>query len=118
VRTSFLIASLALGVAAAPASATQTMVCAAKGKNAPMVSLAIGHAAEPGVASAYFQVGGKEVKVAVSQSWLDRDRVWVNLGDPDLMEVLVRLRASGRDQPRGTLSYKGRMWNVRCSEGD
>ena len=107
--------TLALLLAAAPASATQTMVCDGEGKNAPSVGLAIGHAAEPGVANAYFQADGKEVKVAVSQSWLDDDKVWVNLGDPDLMEILVKLRASGPpDNLRGTLVYKGKTWKIRC----
>ena len=104
-----------LALAAAPAGATQTMVCDSNEKGSPSVGLAIGHAAEPGVASAYFE-DGKEVKVAVSQSWLDDDKVWVNLGDPDLMVILVKLRASGKpDNLRGTLTYKGKTWKVRCS---
>ena len=109
-----LLAVLALS--ANPAAATETMVCDSKEKSAPSVGLAIGHAAEPGVASAYFEADGKEVKVAVSQSWLDDDKVWVNLGDPDLMELLVKLRASGPPgNIRGTLTYKGKTWKVRCT---
>jgi hypothetical protein len=101
---------------AMPAAATQTMVCDSKEKGAPSVGLAIGHAAEPGVASAYFEAGGQEIKVAVSQSWLDDDKVWVNLGDPDLMELLVKLRASGPPgNIKGTLTYKGKTWKIRCS---
>ena len=116
VRTGFLTG---LVLAATPAIATQTMVCDSKEKGAPSVGLAIGHAAEPGVASAYFEADGKEVKVAVSQSWLDDDKVWVNLGDPDLMEILAKLRASGPpDNLRGTLTYKGKTWKVRCGEGE
>lgn len=104
---------------AAPALATESLTCAAPGKNAPMVGLAIGHAAEPGVANAYFQVGDQEIKVAVSQSWLDDDKIWVNLGDPDLMEVLVKLRASGPpNRLRGTLRYKGKTYKVRCDFED
>lgn len=91
------------------------MDCSAIGKDAPSVGLAIGHAAEPGLANAYFSDGKQEIKVAVSQSWLDDDKVWVNLGDPDLMEILVKLRASGPpDNIRGTLTYKGKTWKVRC----
>lgn len=102
--------------AAMPAGATQTMICAGEGENAPSVGLAIGHAAEPGVASAYFEADGKEVKVAVSQSWLDDERLWVNLGDPELMEILVRIRAEGSpDKLRGMLTYKGKRWKIRCS---
>ena len=105
----------AMLVAACPVGATQTMICDSKDKGAPSVGLAIGHAAEPGVASAYFDADGKEVKVAVSQSWLDDDKVWVNLGDPDLMEILVKLRASGKPGDlRGTLTYKGKTWKIRC----
>ena len=111
-----LSAMLSLGLAAMPAAATQTTICSADEKGGPSVGLAIGHAAEPGVASAYFEADGKEVKVAVSQSWLDDDKLWVNLGDPDLMEVLVKLRANGPpDNLRGTLAYKGKTWKIRCS---
>ena len=112
-----ILATLALGLASSPASATETMICSAPGKGAPSVGLAIGHAAEPAVASAYFEADGAEVKVAVSQSWLDDDKVWVNLGDPDLMELLVKLRASGPPgNLRGTLTYKGKTWKIRCGE--
>ena len=114
-RISIAVAGLVLGLGATPAFATQTMVCAGEGKGAPSVGLAIGHAAEPGIVSAYFEADGKEVKVAVSQSWLDDDKVWVNLGDPDLMEIVARLRASGKpDNLRGTLAYKGKTWKIRC----
>ena len=110
-----LFAMTLIGFGATQAAATQTMVCDSNEKGSPSVGLAIGHAAEPGVASAYFEAEGKEVKVAVSQSWLDDDKVWVNIGDPDLMEILVKLRASGKpDNLRGTLTYKGRTWKIRC----
>ena len=111
--------ALMLSAAATPAFATESLTCAAPGDKGPMVGLAIGHAAEPAVASAYFQADGAEVKVAVSQSWLDDDKVWVNLGDPDLMEILAKLRASGPPgNLRGTLTYKGKTWKVRCGEGE
>lgn len=110
-----LVAAASSWIVAAPAFATQTMICDGPAKGTPSVGLAIGHAAEPGIASAYFEADGKEVKVAVSQSWLDDDKVWVNLGDPDLMELLVKLRASGPpDNIRGTLTYKGKTWQIRC----
>ena len=116
VRICGFLALAALAFAASPAAATQTMVCDGEDKDAPSVGLAIGHAAEPGIASAYFQADGKEVKVAVSQSWLDDDKVWVNLGDPDLMEILVKIRASGPPEDlRGTLAYKGKTWKIRCA---
>jgi len=111
--------ALTLSAIAAPALATESMTCSAPGDKGPMVGLVIGHAAEPAVSQAYFQADGAEVKVAVSQSWLDDDKVWANLGDPDLMEVLVKLRASGPpDKLRGTLSYKGKTYKVRCSFED
>ena len=110
-----LILPLAVAVSA-PVLATQSMTCSPPGENVPTVGLAIGHAAEPGVANAYFSDGREEIKVAVSQSWLDDDKVWVNLGDPDLMELMVKLRASGPPgNIRGTLTYKGKTWKVRCS---
>ena len=111
--------ALVLAAAASPAFATESMTCSAPGDNAPMVGLVIGHAAEPAVANAYFQADGAEIKVAVSQSWLDDDKVWVNLGDPDLMEVLVKLRASGTpNRLKGTLAYKGKTYKITCSFED
>jgi len=111
--------ALMLSAAATPAFATESLTCAAPGDKGPMVGLAIGHAAEPAVASAYFQADGAEVKVAVSQSWLDDDKVWVNLGDPDLMEVLVKMRMSGPpDKLRGTIVYKGKTYKASCSFDD
>lgn len=109
-----LVLPLALAISA-PAAATESMTCSPPGDDVPAVGLAIGHAAEPGVANAYFFDGKDEIKVAVSQSWLDDDKVWVNLGDPDLMELMVKLRASGPPgNIRGTLTYKGKTWKVRC----
>lgn len=111
--------ALILSALATPAFATESLVCSAPGDKGPIVGLAIGHAAEPGVASAYFQADGAEVKVAVSQSWLDDDKVWVNLGDPDLMEVLVKMRMSGPpDKLRGTIVYKGKTYKASCSFDD
>ena len=111
--------ALMLSAAATPAFATESLTCAAPGDKGPMVGLAIGHAAEPAVASAYFQADGAEVKVVVSQSWLDDDKVWVNLGDPDLMEVLVKMRMSGPpDKLRGTIVYKGKTYKASCSFDD
>ena len=113
------LAALAIGLSATPAGATESMTCSAPGDNSPMVGLAIGHAAEPGVANAYFSDGKEEIKVAVSQSWLDDDKIWVNLGDPDLMEILVKLRASGKpNRMYGTLTYKGKTWKVKCDFDD
>lgn len=115
-KAAYRLAALALAVCAVPAAATESMNCSPPGDNVPFVGLAIGHAAEPGVANAYFSDGRGEIKVAVSQSWLDDDKVWVNLGDPELMELLVKLRASGPPgNIRGTLTYKGKTWKVRCT---
>lgn len=112
-------AALVLLIGAAPAAATQGMTCSAPGENTPSVGLAIGHAAEPGVANAFFWDGKEEIKVGVSQSWLDDERIWVNLGDPDLMEILVKLRATGApNRMRGTLTYKGKTWKVKCDFDD
>src|SRR6186997_2550111 len=57
------VAALSLLIGAAPVGATESMDCSREGEGAPSVGLAIGHAAEQGVANAYFSDGKQEIKV-------------------------------------------------------
>lgn len=114
-----LVAALAVAAVAVPAFATQGMTCAPPGKDWPSVGLVIGHAAEPGVANAYFNDDKGEVKVEVSQSFIDDDKVWVNLGDEGLMNLVAKLRAAGPPgKIVGTLTYKGKTYKVRCKSDE
>ena len=113
------IAATALFAWPASAWATEGMTCAPPGKDWPSVGLVIGHAAEPGVANAYFNDDKGEVKVEVSQSWIDDDKVWVNLGDEGLMNLVAKLRAAGPPgKILGTLVYKGKTYKVRCKSDE
>jgi hypothetical protein len=104
---------------ASPAFATEGMTCAPPGKDWPLVGLTIGHAAEPGVANAVLVDDKGEVTVEVSQSFIDDDKVWVNLGDEGLMNLVAKLRAEGPPgKIYGTLSYKGKTYKVRCSSDE
>ena len=110
---------LLLAALSAPAHATESMTCSASGKDSPSVGLVIGHAAEPVVAQAHFWDGKTEVKVEVSQAFIDDDKVWVNLGNEGLMTLVAKLRAAGKPgNIRGTLTYKDRSYPVRCSFDD
>lgn len=110
----FIVAPFLVFIAA-PALATQGLTCSASGKGAPSVGLVIGHAAEPGIAQANLFDGNKDVPVAISQAWLDDRRAWVNLGDPDLMALVAKLRVTGTGaNRRGTLWLNGKTYAVRC----
>ena len=109
------VAAMVALLSAAPAFATESLTCTPPGKAEPLVRFSIGHAAEPTISSAYFETDGAEVTVAVSQSWVDKDRMWVNLGDDGLENVIVQFRANGSgERPHGTLVYKGKTYKVRC----
>ena len=111
----FIVAPILVFIAA-PALATQGLTCSAAGKEAPSVGVVIGHAAEPGIAQANLFDGTKDVPVAISQSWIDDSRVWVNLGDPDLMALVAKLRVTGKGaNRRGTLWLNGKTYAVRCT---
>lgn len=113
------MALLAAGLTTTPAWGTQGMTCAPPGKDWPTVGLVIGHAAEPGIAGANFTDDKGEVKVEISQSWIDDDKVWVNLGDEGLMNLVAKLRAAGSPgKIVGTLSYKGRTYKIRCKSDE
>lgn len=100
--------------AATPALATQGMICGGKGASIHML---FGNAAVPGLISAELTAGGVIVPSAIARSWAGDNMTWVDLADPDQMEVIASLRiVYAKRAWRGTLTYKKRRIAVRCEE--
>lgn len=113
--TSRLLIALAATLAiAAPASATQGMLCSGKGAS---MHLLFGHAAVPGLVSAELTAGETVVPSAIARSWADEKEIRVDLADPDQMALIasLRLRPGARGW-RGNLTYQRRKIAVRCEE--
>lgn len=109
-----LIAIAGIFIVAAPARATQAMLCSGKGVD---MHLLFGNAAVPGLVSAELRSGNTVVPSAVARSWADQRRIWVDLADPDQMALIASLRlSSARSGWRGRLTYGGRRVAVRCEE--
>jgi hypothetical protein len=112
-KLGFAVLPLAF-LAAAPAAATQGMICSGKGASIRML---FGHAAVPALMNAELMDGDAVVPSAIARSWAGDQETWVDLADPDQMAVIASLRVTyvKRDW-RGTLTYKGRKITVRCEE--
>jgi len=125
----FVLAALALAFAS-PAFATAGLECRPTAGKGPTLRLVIGHAVAPSIVSVRMNDGlawnsGQERMgsrgLAVVRSWLDEERVWLDLADPDLTRFEGRLRAVFRPRLRGrpalgTFVRNGRTWKVRCVE--
>lgn len=112
--TRLLIALAAALAFAAPAQATQGMICSGKGASIRML---FGHAAVPALINAELEVRGAVVPSAIARSWADKTVTWVDLADPDQMALIASLRLTyARRAWRGTLTYNKRRIPVRCEE--
>ena len=116
------IFSLMLAVAtfglAAPAQATGGLVCRTAGARPIDLRLVISHTAVPAVVSARLIEYGRDVPVALAQSWLEPDDIRVDLVDRNALRHELRLRARKNGR-----AYDGSVWRggkrhwVRCREG-
>lgn len=121
-------AALAAVCCAAPAGATSGFLCSPLSGTGPSVSLVIGHGLGSLLAGANLSVGGvtrstlgEGAPLVASRSWIDEDRLWLDLTDSNLMRYEARLRAqwTGRGRNRllaGTLVVGGRLYRVSCEE--
>jgi hypothetical protein len=112
-----------------PAFATGGLLCKPVGEAEPALSLVIGHGYAPSIVCANLREGGRwhstcgeDDPLVVGRSWLDRERVWVDIIDRRNGSEQVRLRAAVvPKQPihtaLGTLTRRGKTYRVRCLEG-
>ena len=122
-RYAFPAALLALA-AAKPALATGGFVCSPVGAKEPMISLVIGHGIPGGVVGVNLKERGRWLstdrpgdRIVLDQSWIDRERTWVDVVHPGTgaPEAQLRVRNQGYGGT-GTLVRKGRTYQVRCTQ--
>jgi hypothetical protein len=105
-------------LAASPAHATGGLVCRTPGSPSIEVALVVSHTAVSSVVSARLTDNGRQVPVAVAQSWLEPNEVRLDLTDRNATRHELRLRARGNGRV-----YDGSIWRlgqrrwVRCREG-
>lgn len=115
--TKLLFAPALALVAATPAHATGGLFCSTAGAHPIELQLVIGHNAVSAVVQARLRDNGRDVPVALAQSWLERNEVRVDLVDPNALRHELRLRAKLRGN-----HYDGSLWRggkrrwVRCRE--
>ena len=112
-----LLLLLPLLALAVPANATGGLVCRTAGARPIEVAMVISHTAVSSVVSARLADNGREVPVALAQSWLEPNEVRLDLTDKNAARHELRLRAKKNGR-----SYDGSVWRlgqrrwVRCRE--
>ena len=116
-RLLLFASSIAVGVAA-PAHASGGLACRTAGARPIDLRLVISHTAVSAVVSARMVDSGREVPVALAQSWIEPGEIRVDLTDRNAQRHELRLRAR-----KNGLAYDGSVWRggkrhwVRCREG-
>ena len=126
-RASIAIAALTLAIAS-PALATGGLLCKPVSGAEPWLSLTIGHGYAGGIACANLKEGGRwqsacqpTDRLAIARSWIDRQRVWLDIVDRKEGRDEAKLRALVQPKQRihtaiGSLTRRGRTYKVRCIE--
>ena len=112
------LALIALGLGAAtPAWATGGIACRTAGPDPIALDLVVGHGAVSTIVSARLTHAGRQVPVAIAQSWLDGEELRLELVDPAAMRQELRLitRRAG-DRYDGSVWRAGKRRWVRCRE--
>lgn len=110
-----LIAPLLL--VSVPAQATGGLICRTAGARPIELALVVSHTAVSSVVSARLSDNGRDVPVALAQSWLEPNEVRLDLTDRNATRHELRLRAK-----RSRAGYDGSIWRlgqhrwVRCRE--
>lgn len=125
-KTAFAAGLLAVACfAATQAAATQGQACRVLSGNGPSIGIVIG---STGIAGASLTEGGvtrntmaPDAPLAIAQAWIDEQRLWIDLTDPNHLrsEGRLRLAWTGRGRTRhlaGTFVRGGRLYRVRCEE--
>lgn len=118
----FLLA-LPLLLAATPALATGGFDCeSTDGSNIRMIG-AVGHVVGAPLVGATLILGERELRttdaapqLVIARSWLDSERIWVDLADPQLERFEAQLRVEVGEEwtATGTLVRDGVTHPVRC----
>jgi hypothetical protein len=125
-RIAFAAGLLAVACfSASPAAATQGQSCRVLSGTGPSIGIVIG---STGIAGASLTEGGAtrntmaaDPPLAIAQAWIDEQRLWIDLTDPNHMrsEGRLRLAWTGRGRGRhlaGTFVRGGRLYRLRCEE--
>ena len=128
-----MIRAFALALAAltlsSPGLATGGLLCKPVSGTGPWLSLVIGHSYAPGIVCANLKEGGRWIsscqekdRMMVARSWLDRQRVWIDIIDRNNGRDEAKLRAVVQPKQRfhtalGTLTRRNKTYKVRCVEG-
>lgn len=113
----------------APALATSGFSCRPVEQGGPGLDLVVGHGAGPAIAQASLResegdllgTAGERPALLIAQSWIDAERLWLDLTDRNAARYEARLRLALRSGARGaglsgTIDRGGRIWRVRCIE--
>lgn len=107
-------------IPATPAFATSTLECTAAGR--PVLRLVV---ADAGITDATLINGAHEMSsarpnpaITIGQSWIDRQELKADIFDGNVEQQIatLRTRAQGAGVYAGTLVWRGRTQQVRCSE--
>lgn len=112
--------------ASSPALASASFECEATDASGAMISGGMARAIAAPLESAELVIDGEAMstrddppRIAIGQSWIDGERLWVDLVDPQLLRFEARLRAAtdAAGDTRGTLTRDGRAYPVICLRG-
>jgi len=118
------IASL---LSAAPAFATGTIHCETSVRDGPEIYLVVGRGAAGSVTQMHlsgsagqFTTGNGPTAPVISQTWLDRQELKVDVIDHNAEFHVARLigRRAGENRYRATLRYRGRTYPMICAFED
>ncbi|HYI47440.1 MAG TPA: hypothetical protein VEX35_03145 [Allosphingosinicella sp.] len=121
-RTASLLAAAAGLVAASPALATSTIHCRSPERGAPRLDLSVG-TGPSAITQARLTDGARELLTGqdaasprITQSWLDRQLLKLDLADSNVEHFIARLDTrKGRGVSfHGTLRYRDRTWRISC----
>lgn len=106
-----------LVVIATPAHATGGVICRTAGARPVELALVISHTAVSAIVSARLTDNGREIPVALAQSWLEPNEIRLDLTDRNAArhELRLRARANGAAYDGSIWRFGKRRW-VRCRE--
>jgi hypothetical protein len=124
-RAAAVLTALGCLLAAAPAQATQGLLCRPESGARPRISLVIGAGGIAGASideRGHWVTVGPETGLTLAQAWIDREQVLADIVGPSwerVAQLRVRFDPPAPRKPRiarGTLTLRGRTYVVRCQE--